>query len=169
MSRSIRSLFVLLAGVLMLFLVSNRISSSPAFLVPKDFPEYWAAGRLNLRGENPYDPEKLLAEQRIIDPNRDEALMMWNPPPALALYMPLGLFPFRLAGLLWVGIQLLAVMLACDLLWRQFHSKDTRWLAHVVGVMFVGTWFLVAFGQNSGFLLLGLAGFLHFSQKEKPF
>ena len=168
MSKSIRSLIVLVIGGAMLFLIVNRISDKPSFLVPKDFPEYWAAGRLNLRGENPYDPEKLLTEQKIIDPERTEALMMWNPPPALALYMPLGLFHFRLAGLIWVGIQLLAVLLACDLLWRQYHPEGRRWVALVAGVLFVGTWWMVSFGQNSGLILLGVAGFLHYNQKQRP-
>jgi hypothetical protein len=168
MSKSIRSLIVLLVGGAMLVLVAQRLTDSPAFQVPKDFPEYWAAGRLNLRGENPYDPEKLLAEQRINDPDRKEALMMWNPPPALALYMPLGLLPIRLAGLIWVGVQLLAVLLACDLLWRQYHSVDKRWLAVLVGLMFVATWWMVSFGQNAGLILLGLAGYLHFSHSGRP-
>ncbi len=153
----------------MLLLVTHRVTDSPGFQVPKDFSEYWAAGRLNLRGENPYDPEKLLAEQRINEPDRSEALMMWNPPPALALYMPLGLFPFRLASLIWIGIQLLAVLLSCDLLWREYRSKDKRWLAGLVGVMFVGTWWMVSFGQNAGFLLLGMVGFLHFNRRGRPF
>jgi hypothetical protein len=168
MTQSIRSLAVLLLGGAMLFFVAQRITESPAFHMPKDFPEYWAAGRLNLRGENPYDPERLLKEQRLIDPERDEALMMWNPPPALALYMPFGLLPPRLAGLIWVGVQLLAVLLACDLLWQQYHSRDKRWLSPLVGFLFVGTWWLVTFGQNSGLILLGLTGFLHFSERRKP-
>jgi hypothetical protein len=168
MSRTIRSLIVLLVGGAVLLFVLQKAADTPGLLVPKDFAEYWTAGRLNLHGDNPYDPEKLLAEQQLIEPNRREALMMWNPPPALALYMPLGLFPFRLAGLLWVGIQLLSVMLACDLLWRQYSPQGKRWPAHAIGVMFVGTWWLVSFGQNSGFLLLGLAGYLHFTQKDRP-
>src|SRR5205823_5544679 len=82
---------------------------SPAFSIPKDFLEYWASGRLSLRGENPYDPATLLAEQRTADPDRPEAVMMWNPPPALALYAPLGWLSPRWAALLWIGAQLLAV------------------------------------------------------------
>jgi hypothetical protein len=32
----------------------------------------------------------------------------------------------------------------------------------------VGTWWVVDYGQNTGFLVLGLAGFLHFTRREKP-
>src|SRR5262245_20325969 len=103
MSQAVRSLLVVLVGGVALVSAADRIVRSPAFLVPKDFLEYWGAGRLNLRGENPYDPARLLAEQRTVDPDRREAVMMWNPPPALAVYEPLGWLPARWAALVWIG------------------------------------------------------------------
>jgi hypothetical protein len=109
----------------------------------------------------------LLAEQKFADEKRTEAVMMWNPPPALAVYMPLGMLPTRWATLLWVSLQLAAVFVACDLLWRAYCERH-RWLAAVVAITFVGTWWLIAYGQNTGLLLLGLAGFLHFTRKDKP-
>jgi hypothetical protein len=169
MSQFIRSSLVLLFGGFLLVFAAQQLTEMPSYRVPKDFPEYWAAGRLNLHGQNPYDSSQLLMEQSRIDPDREEALMMWNPPPALVLYMPLDFIPYKLAGLVWVGVQLLAVMFACDLLWRQYYPQGNRWLAQLVGLTFVGTWWVVAFGQNSGLLLLGVAGFLHYSQKRKPF
>ena len=93
--------------------------------------------------------------------------MMWNPPPALAVYMPLGALAPRWATLLWVGLQLAAVFVACDLLWRTYCTRH-RWFAAVVAISFVGTWWLVTYGQNTGVMLLGLAGFLHFARKERP-
>jgi hypothetical protein len=44
-----------------------------------------------------------------------------------------------------------------------------RWFAAAVALSFAGTWWLFTYGQNTGFILLGLAGFLHFRRKEKPF
>ena len=44
-----------------------------------------------------------------------------------------------------------------------------RGLGGAVAVSFVGTWWLVGYGQNTGFLLLGLAGFLHFARRDRPF
>jgi hypothetical protein len=158
---------VLLGGAAVVF-AAARITESPAFIPPKDFPEYWAAGRLNLRGEDPYDASRVLAEQQMLEPDRREPVMMWNPPPSLALYMPLGLLPYRLSGLVWVGVQLLATLVACDLLWRLFHPQRRRWIAFLLAVSFVGTWWMASFGQNSGLLLLGLAGFAHFTQRGKP-
>ena len=139
MSQAVRPVLVLVVGAAAVVFAAGQIVRSPAFSIPKDFLEYWASGRLNLRGENPYDPATLLAEQRTADPDRPEAVMMWNPPPALALYAPLGWLPPRWAALLWIGAQLLAVMLACDLLWRAYAPGRPRWLAQVAGLSFVGT------------------------------
>jgi hypothetical protein len=168
MSQTVRSLLVLVVGGAALVFAAGRLVNSPAFRLPKDFPEYWAAGRLNLRGENPYDPARLLAEQQAADPARADAVMMWNPPHSLAVYMPLGLLPARWAALLWCGLQFAAVMLACDLLWRQYALGRPRWPGILTGLAFVGTWWVVAYGQNTGLLILGLAGFLHFRERDKP-
>jgi hypothetical protein len=168
MSQVIRSVVVVALGGAALLFAADRVVTSPGFRLPKDFPEYWAAGRVNLRGDNPYDPARLLAEQRLADPARDAAVMMWNPPPSLAAYMPLGLLPARWAALLWVGLQLAAVGLACDLLWRQYGGGRPRWVAALVGLSAVGTWWVVVYGQNAGLLALGLAGYLHFRSRGKP-
>jgi hypothetical protein len=166
MSQRFRSLLVLLIGGAALVFVADIIANT-GLLRPRDFLEYWSAGRVNLRSGNPYHPAELLAEQKLADPERKEAVMMWNPPPALAVYMPVGAIPPGWATLLWVGLQLAAVFVACDLLWRTYCPAH-RWFAIAVGFSFVGTWWLVSYGQNTGFLLLGLAGFLHFRQKDKP-
>ncbi|MCI0703894.1 MAG: DUF2029 domain-containing protein [Planctomycetia bacterium] len=191
MSSRVRSTLVLLVGGSALVFAADVVVRTPGFLVPRDFLEYWAAGRVNLRGGNPYHPDELLAEQKHADPTREHAVMMWNPPPAIGLYMPLGALPARWATLLWVGLQLAAVFIACDLLWRSYsqcgrhtpcavslrplaeradhtQSHSYRWLASIVALSFAGTWWLVAYGQNTGLMLLGLAGFLHFTQKDKP-
>jgi hypothetical protein len=167
MSPRVRSLFVLVLGGSALVFAADVVVHTPGFLIPRDFPEYWAAGRVNLRGGNPYHPDELLAEQKLADPDRTHAVMMWNPPPALAVYMPLGALPPRWATLLWVGLQLAAVFVACDLLWRTY-CPTHRGCAALVALSFVGTWWLVAYGQNTGFMLLGLAGFLHFARTDRP-
>ena len=90
-----------------------------------DFIEYWSAGRLLLRGENPYDTERLsllqreqgvpvlpknyLAAQVIVGNTppatnlwwcaeyiRARPVIMWNPPWLLVWLFPLFLFPFTL-------------------------------------------------------------------------
>jgi hypothetical protein len=167
MSPRLRSLIVLLVGGAAVAVSADAIAARN-LLTPRDFLEYWAAGRVNLRGGNPYHPDELLAEQKVADPARDHAVMMWNPPPALAVYMPLGAVGPRWATLLWIGGQLAAVLVACDWLWRVYGGPAHRWVGAAVAVLFVGTWWLVAYGQNTGLILLGLAGFLHFRRADRP-
>ncbi len=168
MPPKLRSLLVVLVGGAAVVAVADRIVSTPGLFSPRDFIEYWAAGRLNLRGDNPYDPRQVLAEQQLAEPHRDSALMMWNPPPALAVYMPLGALPAPWAGLLWCVAQWGAVVGAGALLWREYAPGRPVWGALAAALPFVGTWWVVIYGQNTGFMVLGLAGFLHFTQRGRP-
>ena len=165
----LRTALVVLVGLAALYYTADLLVHSPAFLKPRDFLEYWAAGAINLRGGNPYDPAELLRWQRLAEPERADAVMMWNRPWSLAVYMPLGALAPRWATLLWIGLQLFAVMLGCELLWRTYGgSLRSRWIAQAVGLTFVGTWWTVSFGQNTGLLFLGLAGFAYFRQIDRP-
>jgi drug/metabolite transporter superfamily protein YnfA len=160
---------LLAAGLVLLGFAADQLVRHPAFRTPRDFLEYWSAGLLNARGENPYDPVELLARQRLADPARDEAVMMWNPPWALAAYMPLGWLPPRWATLVWLGLQLLAVRAACGMLWRTYGGPERlRWVALLAGLTFAGTLWTLVYGQNTGFLLLGLAGFVYFRRQDRP-
>lgn len=169
MSRQLRTVLVAVVGLAVLYVAAARLVQSPAVLLPRDFLEYWSAGIANLRGENPYDPETLFRYQKAANPNRTDTVMMWNPPWSLAVYMPLGLLPANWATLLWIGLQLAAVMLSCDLLWRAFGGPPRfRWVAQLVGLTFVGAWAAVSFGQNTGLILLGLAGYAYFRKAGRP-
>lgn len=62
MPHTIRSVLALAVGGLLIAFVVTRTQGLQWWL-SRDFLEYWAAGRLNARGDNPYDPAQLLAEQ----------------------------------------------------------------------------------------------------------
>jgi hypothetical protein len=127
---------------------------------PLDFTEYWVAGRLNLHGRNPYDGTLVREAQRALGLDAT-AIMMWNPPWALTLVMPLGALPFRAGYGLWVLANLGLVLLSAELLWRGFGGPaGRRGLAYVLALGFVPTIFLIGSGQITGVVLVGLAGFL---------
>jgi hypothetical protein len=165
----LRTVLVVAVGLAGLGVAADALVNSPGFRVPRDFVEYWSAGAVNLRGGNPYDPDAILAWQRQADPGRTEAVMMWNPPWSLAVYMPLGLLPPRWAALVWLGLQLLAIRTACDMLWRTYGGPDaSRWVALAVGLTFAGSLWTLFYGQNTGFLALGLAGFVYHRRHDRP-
>ena len=169
MPARLRSAVVVAIGLLVAAVAADRVVNAPAFLNPRDFLEFWSAGAVVARGGNPYDPDALLAEQRRAEPDRDAAVMMWNPPWSLAVYVPVGLLPVRWATLVWIGLQLAAVMLSCDLLWRVYRGPARlRWVPHLLGLSFAPVVWNLLYGQNAGLLLLGLAGFVHFRAAGKP-
>jgi hypothetical protein len=98
-----------------------------------------------------------------------DPIMMWNPPWALPLTLPLGAMHWRAGQLLWTAAQLLSVVVSGGLLWRLFGgAKEKATVAIGVAVVFAPTLFLLLLGQISGFLLLGLVGFLWFLRFNEP-
>jgi hypothetical protein len=160
-----RSAVVLLAGVVVIAAVCgkllDRFYADLSFLKPHDFLQYWAAGRLNATGGNPYDADQVVELQRGAVRDEDRPTFMWNPPWALAVAMPFGRLPMRTGQLLWLLAQLLAVVWAADAVWRVYGGP--RKLRPVVcggAILFYPVMNLLFMGQSGGWLLLGLAGFL---------
>ena len=132
-----------------------------------DFVEYWAAGRLNLTGGNPYSPGAMESLQAAI--GRTSAVMMWNPPLALAVAMPFGLMPYPISRLAWLILEVVVVFLAATWLWDLYGgSQQRRWLAWAVAFLFSATQGALHKGQISPFILLGIVGFLRYQRSGKP-
>lgn len=141
-------------------LLLARFYSDPSFLPPHDFLEYWAAGRLNATGGNPYDADRLLPLQRSAGRPADQpAVVMWNPPWSLTLAMPFGLLPPRTAQLLWLAAQVAVLVLCADRLWAGYGGDPRRrpwvWAAALASFP---TMYVVCAGQSGGWLLLGMTG-----------
>jgi hypothetical protein len=156
---------VVLAGAAVILAVGGwllaRFYADPEFLPPDDFLQYWAAGRLNATGGNPYDADQLLALQQTAGRDKDRAVVMWNPPWALTLAMPFGLLPPRTAQLVWLLAQVLSIAFCADRLWA-LYGGDRRLRPWVIAAAlgFFPTMYVVFAGQSGGWLLLGLAGLL---------
>src|SRR6516225_1756009 len=89
---------LVLAGLLLIQQL-GRLLNDRSIMPPDDFVEYWAAGRLNAHGQDPYDAANLLPLEKVAgrtsfpedSTGGDAAIMMWNPPWTLTFVMPLGL------------------------------------------------------------------------------
>jgi Glycosyltransferase family 87 len=168
----IRRVLVVAVGVVAIGLLAWKLTTlgETTLFKPYDFVEYWAAGRLALDAQNPYDAEALLPLQRRIGwESSNEALMMWNPPWALPLVMPLGAMKPAIAQLVWFVLSLGAVLLCADLLWRGFGGPpDYRWAGWLVALVFAPTLFVQMMGQISALLLLGFVGFAFALKANRP-
>ena len=153
----VAALLVLTAGTVA---AGWYLADRPHVWPPDDYVEYWAAGRLNLTGGNPYSADELLPLQRLAGRDTDEAVMMWNPPWTLTLAMPLGALPPRLGQAAWLVLSLAAVAASALLLWNTYGGRDDkRWVVLAVAFTFVPTLFVLQTGQISALLLLGCAMF----------
>ena len=164
-SRLARRLLLLLALVVALALLWLR---GPAWYLSgfgavggHDFIEYWSGARLLQGGGNPYHPTALLAMEQAAGWPEAEPLLMWNPPWALALVLPLAFLPFGPAVALWFLIELGLVLGSGLLLWRVLAPGDGRyWIGLVLAAGFVPGLFALRIGQISPWLLAGIVGFL---------
>lgn len=153
------------AGVLL-----SGVAGTQPLMPLYDFPEYWAAAKLQATGGNPYSGSQLWQLQRTLDPELPKAIMMWNPPLALTVVAPLGWLDVRTAHAGWLAAQLFALVLAVEWLWQAAGGRAEWWWAAWLAVpLFAPTFLLLLFGQIGGFVLLGLAGFLKYRQLGKPF
>src|SRR5579884_2713722 len=135
--------------------------SDPAVLGTTDYVEYWSAGHLNARGQNPYSAELLFPIQQPYGCPDDRPIMMYNPPWTLPFVMPLGLLDFGISRLIWLLLNLAVVLLCSALLWRLYGGSPRRqWVALLAGLCFFPTLIVLRMGQIGPLVLLGLVGFL---------
>ena len=159
----------LAAALVVLVWHVGKLLEDPSIWPPDDFVEYYAAGRLNAHGLNPYDPELLLPLERAAGRDTDVAIMMWNPPWTLTVAMPFGLMPARVAQLLWLALHFAAVLFCADRLWKHYGgSPARRWVPFALTLTFLPTFFVLQSGQISVLMLLGCVGFLAFLKQGRP-
>lgn len=166
--------FVSIAGLavagLLLAGSGRRLLADHSVWPPDDFVEYWCAGWLNLRGENPYDPVRMYELDKEIGWDIGQAVMMWNPPWTLSLVMPLGLLPWRVAQFVWLGAKVAALVFCADRIWRTYGGPADRvWVAWALTFAFLPTLIALNVGQISPFLLLGATLFVLLERAGYPF
>jgi Glycosyltransferase family 87 len=147
----------------------SQLLSDTSILPPDDYVEYWAAGRLNAHGMNPYDGELLLPLEREAGRDTAEPVMMWNPPWTLTLAMPVGLLPARAGQMLWLAVSLVLVVGSADRLWSLYGgAAERRWVSWLLALSFLPTLFVLQSGQIGPFILVGIAGFLVLHRARLP-
>jgi glycosyl transferase family 87 len=139
----------------------RKLLADPTIWPPDDFIEYWAAAKLALDGQNPYDEKLLLPLQQANGRDTEQAIMMWNPPWALPVVLPLGLVPAREAQLLWLAVNLAAIAFCGDRLWLLLGgAQSRRWIGWLSALVAMPTLFALQAGQIGPLVLLGAVLFL---------
>jgi hypothetical protein len=135
--------------------------------VGRDVVSFWAAGRQIVQHANPYDSASILKIERSAGfSDQSQVLLMRNPPSALCLVVPLGLFGLRAGALLWSLLLLAAFVLSVHLLWAMLGRPRNK--LHYLGYSFAPALLCILGGQTALFALLGLTLFLRF-HSVRPF
>lgn len=136
---------MVLAGVLLITLMSHPAN--------RDYIAYWATGKLLIHHSNPYAAADIFNLERAHGLTASAPLFTLNPPFALFLIVPLGLFPVRVGLFLWTLAAVLCVIATVRML--QVPSS-ARGFAYVFAPFVI----CLFSSQSSPFLLLGFALFL---------
>jgi hypothetical protein len=159
------------AGLLLcLFLLyfESPLLTSGRLLQVDDYVEYWAAGRLNLSGANPYSPEELTLLENQAGRFFQVPVMMWNPPYTLVIAMPLALLPYPISRMIWLILNIALLLLSADWAWRAFGGPQRyRWLAWLLCLAFAPSLNALGSGQIAILLFVGAAGFLYYHREGK--
>jgi hypothetical protein len=143
----------------------RSLLTDPTVWPPDDYVEYWAAGRLQLAGADPYSPELLLPLQRAAGRPTDDAVMMWNPPWTLPYVMPFGAMPARVGQLAWFLLGLGAILASVALLRATYATPETAPRFGIAAAVFVPVYLVLQAGQIGPLLLLGASGFAYFARR----
>lgn len=92
-ARRVVVLVGLVLGMAVLTLQLARMAD-PRIVPMDDYVAYWAAGRLNAAGGNPYVPDSLLAPGEEIREYAGKVTPFWYPPWSLPLLMPFGMIDY---------------------------------------------------------------------------
>jgi hypothetical protein len=157
---------LLITSILILIRLAPALTK-PEYLPSDDFVPFWTGGKLNLHGQNPFDPQKI--EQLQIEAGGQASgtytiSIILNPPWTIALVMPFGLLNYQTSRLAWLIVSILLVLLSSQMLWMIYSGNaGKRWLALLAGFIFAPTISVLEVGQITPFVLLGITGFIYFS------
>jgi hypothetical protein len=132
-----------------------------------DFVEYWASGSQLAHRANPYNTDAILQLERSAGfPPHGPALIMWNPPYALLLVLPLGFLPPAVGNVLWLFLLIYSLAVSVRIVWS-LHGRpegNLQWLAYTFGPALA----CLLAGQIALLILLGLVLFLRW-HPSRPF
>jgi hypothetical protein len=116
--RSYKLILLAIAIVALLHQVS-RLSGALSTKFMDDFVAYWAAGRLQLSGQNPYSYELSSEVQRAAGRQEKPHVMLY-PPWAFSLLLLCGLADYASARLIWLLLNIGLLALLARLLWKTY-------------------------------------------------
>ena len=134
-----------------------------------DFRGYYAAGKLVLRGGNPYEYAQIAPVLEEVTGWRGNN-PYYYPPWFALLFVPLALLPFQVARGVWLAINVVLFYLSLEYLRKGLHWQVTgwaRWIAYWAAILMFAVYCMVR--EQAGILtLFGLAFALKSTREDRP-
>ena len=150
--------------------LGTDLVTEPDWIIGDDYVEYWSAGKINITGGNPYDPDQMLSLQLSTGKAHSLPVMMWNPPWMLTIAMPFGVIDYPVSRSIWLFTFVLLIFLCVNSLWTYFGgSEKTRDISWIIAFTFYPVLEALKSGQANPLLLVGVTGFLLSIRKKRFF
>jgi hypothetical protein len=128
-----------------------------------DFAYLWLAGKLWVSGISPYSAEyvRLGKESLELSGVAERPFAFFYPPNWSVITIPMGLLPYRLAGPLWTGFNIVLIVASQIAIFFAIRRDKRSTIALLVALVFVlfvnGTRFNLVLGQTSTLVMFALA------------
>lgn len=149
-----------MAALLAYFLVSS-LPDLRRNVSKRDSIAYWAAARLLLERQDPYDSRAVFDLEKELGYTDAKPLVLRTPPWSLFMVLPLGLLSAFWAWVVWVSLSLGALVLSLHLCWRLYgRAIEPPRFFWLIGYLFAPVPACLVAGQMGIVLLLGIVLFL---------
>jgi hypothetical protein len=167
--RLVQALARVALAALLAYVLFSQAGALHANVGARDSIAYWAAGRLLLQHQNPYDAAAVLHLERQQGYAEAKPLVLRTPPWSLFLVLPLGILNAFWAWIVWIGVSVGVLIWAVRVTWRIFGEGSRPpdfWV--VIGYCFAPVPACLVAGQFGMVLLLGVVLFLRL-ERNYPF
>ena len=154
-------MFGLALSLLLIGALATRSGYLRANVSERDSIAYWAAGRLLIHGQNPYETGVVLRLEQQSGYQAAKPLVLRTPPWSLFMTFPLGALDAFWAWILWIAISMGSLLLVLRMCWRMYGRADlSKNVFLLAGYTFAPIAACLVAGQMGILLLLGLTLFL---------
>jgi hypothetical protein len=142
----------------------------PRLVLYGDMFQYWAAGKIYLSGENPYDYDNVSTLRNIAGYQKvlseDAISMMLYPPWIFPILVPFSLISYSASRLWWLFFHIFIVFFASRTTWYLYNGqKRFELLAYVVAFSFTPTLYVLGIGHITTLHFIGIVIFLYYVNK----
>lgn len=138
----------------------SPILTKSEYIPVDDFSQFWAAGRLNITGGNPYSPVEITDIIEGIGgrvTSEDVVSIMLNPPWTLSITMPFALLNYPISRLMWLLLSIALVLASVRFLWETYQGPDNdRIKALILIFLFSPTLAAIQKGQFTPIILFSM-------------